>query len=328
MLNIGLISTWHVHFKGYVKELQDSGKVNLVALWDENAKKGEETAKDLGIDFVADYDEFLARTDFQSVICCSPTTMHTELLTKAAKAKKNIFTEKLLAATTEECQKLCDAIEESGVIFTISLPLRSDSKMLYAKKLVEDGALGRVTGSRMRRSHSGVSDGWLPEYWFDTAMSGGGVMMDLGAHPVYMLSFLFGAPKHLTAMSTNLFGTSSDENTIALAEFEGGILGTCETAFVTHGVPDLLEIYGTEGSLFIRGEDVELVTKSMGALGVKSAKPVNLPEQKPSPIIQFAEACIENSKTPEYLGTEDALIMTKMIEAVYISEEKGEVVKF
>lgn len=322
MLRVGFISAWHVHADGYAKELQDSGKVEIKAIWDYDTERGKQWAEKFGAEFIADYDAFLGRSDIDAVICNSPTTMHPELLEKAAVAKKHIFTEKLLAVTTAECQKLSAAIESSGVTFTISLPLRADAKMLYAKKLVEEGGLGRVSGARMRRSHSGVSDNWLPQYWYDVAMTGGGAMMDLGAHPVYILSFLFGKPKRLSCLASNLYGTTSDENTIAVAEFEGGILGTCETAFVTYGVPDILEIYGTEGSLFIQGQEVRLVTKALKEQGVDSATPM-LPEKKPSPLLQFVDACLNGTGTPEYLGTGDALTMTAMIEAAYASENSG-----
>jgi predicted dehydrogenase len=328
MLNIGIISSWHVHAEGYVRELQASGKARMVALWDENADVGKNKAREWGVEFEADYDRFLARNDFSAVICNSPTTMHAPLLTKAAAAKKDVFTEKLIAVNSADAEKIAAAIRSAGVIFTISLPLRSSPAILYVKELVDTGKLGRVTGARFRRSHSGVSDHWLPDYWFDTRLTGGGAMMDLGAHPVYLMSFLFGTPKRLSGMTTKPFNTSSDENAVAIAEFKDGVLGIMETAFVTFGVPDLLEVYGTEGSVFVSGDAVRLSTKALAAAGASAAQPVHLPAAKPSPIIQFADACIARSGAPKYLGLDDALVMTKMIEAVYHSDTSGQTVTF
>jgi predicted dehydrogenase len=148
-------------------------------------------------------------------------------------------------------------------------------------------------------------------------------MMDLGAHPVYILSFLFGAPKRLSGMTTSPFGTSSDENAVAVAEFKDGILGIMETAFVTFGVPDLLEVYGTEGSVFMKGPELRVTTKAVDSLLLKDAAPKTLPPARPSPLIQFADACLNRSGSPEYLGLDDALVMTKMIEAVYQSDKTG-----
>jgi predicted dehydrogenase len=326
MLSIAIISSWHVHTKDYTRQIRENDKARIVAMWDEDPVRGEAWAKEHEVEFIADYDVLLARPDIDAIVCCSPTTMHPELLKKAAKAGKHIYTEKLLATNTADCEELCRVIKESGVVFTISLPLRSAPRMLYAKQLVDAGTLGRITGARFRRSHGGVSDHWLPEHWFDVSATGGGAMMDLGAHPVYILSFLFGEPKRISGMSTNPFGTTSDENAIALVEFADGILATAETAFVTHGVPDILEIYGTEGSLFIRGEDVRLVTKGLQEMGVSAAQPDKLPAPRPLAVWQFIDACLAGSGSPEYLGLEDALTMTRMIEAFYHSDETNKTI--
>jgi predicted dehydrogenase len=328
MLNVGIISAWHVHAKDYVRELQESGKVRLCALWDEDPERGRAKAAEWGIDFETDYDVFTARSDFSAVICTSPTVMHAELLCKAAEAKKDIFTEKLLAPTSAEAERIAAAIRRAGVVFTISLPLRTNPQVLYIKRMVDNGALGRVTGARFRRSHGGVSDHWLPDYWFDTSLTGGGAMMDLGAHPVYILSFLFGAPRRLSCLTTSPFGASSDENAAAVAEFKDGILGIMETSFVTFGVPDLLEVYGTDGSVFMKDSEIRISTKTLDGLRLKEASPGSLPPARPSPIIQFAEACINRSPSPEYLGLEDALIMTRMIEALYQADRTGRTVQF
>ncbi|MDR3084994.1 MAG: Gfo/Idh/MocA family oxidoreductase [Christensenellaceae bacterium] len=324
MLKVGILSGWHVHARGYAKELEESGLVQIAALWDEDPSRGRAWAEELGAEFIEDVDELLARDDIPAIVCNAPTTEHPALLLKAATAGKHIFTEKLLAVSSAECEALCKAIDASGKVFCISLPLRATRRVLYIKKLIEDGALGRVTGARFRRSHSGVSDHWLPAYWFDVEKTGGGAMMDLGAHPAYVLPFLFGAPKRLAGFTANLFGTSADESAIALAEFPGGILATGETAFVTNGVPDLLEVYGTEGSVFMRGDELWLNLRDGGRL--ISAE--ELPKEEPSPVIQFAKACIEGGGSPEHLGTKDALVMTRFIEAVYASDASGKAVFF
>ena len=321
MLNIGLISKWHVHAGGYARQLKEDERVNIAAVWDENPERGAAWAQELGAPFIADYDEFLAG-GIDAVVCDSPTTMHAELLTRAAQAGKHIFTEKLLAPTTKEAEQTAEAVRKAGVTFTISLPCKGDRSVLYVKQLIAEGKLGQVTGARFRRSHNGVN--WLPKYWFDLSQSGGGALMDLGAHPVYVLAELFGAPKRVTALMTELFGTGGDENTIALAEFEGGILATMETAFVTSGVPDLLEVYGTAGAVYVRGGEV---VQNIGN-GMEAVPPEALPAGKPGPLSQFIQACLDGVKEPEGLGLEDGILMTRITEAAYASDRSGETVVF
>ncbi|MDR2686237.1 MAG: Gfo/Idh/MocA family oxidoreductase [Oscillospiraceae bacterium] len=319
MLNIGLISKWHVHAPGYAKQLKEDPRVRIAAVWDEDPERGAQWARELGAAFIADYGEFLAG-DIQAVVCDSPTAMHAELLTGAANAGKHIFTEKLLAPTVKEAEQIAGAVRKNGVTFTISLPCKGDRAVLYVKRLIEEGKLGRVTAARFRRSHNGVD--WLPKYWFDTAQSGGGALMDLGAHPVYVLGGLFGAPKRVTALMAELFGTGSDENTVALAEFEGGILATMETAFVTQGVPDLLEVYGTGGAVYVRGGEV---ARNIGD-GMEAVPPEDLPEGMPNPLSRFIQACLDGVAEPEGLGLEDGILMTRITEAAYEADRSGRTV--
>ena len=321
MLNIGLISKWHVHAGGYARQLKEDERTQITSVWDEDPERGAEWAQELGAAFIADYDEFLA-SDIQAVVCDSPTTMHAELLTKAAQAGKHVFTEKLLAPDTAGAQVIAEAVRKAGVTFTISLPQKGCPQVLYVKQLIAEGKLGQVTGARFRRSHNGVN--WLPKYWFDLEQSGGGALMDLGAHPVYVLGDLFGAPKRVTALMSELFCTGSDENTIALAEFEGGILGTMETAFVTQGVPDLLEVYGTGGAVYVRGGEV---AQNIGD-GMETVPPEDLPEGKPGPLSQFIQACLDGVAEPEGLGLEDGILMTRITEAAYAADKSGKTVAF
>jgi len=242
--------------------------------------------------------------------------MHKALLIQAARAGKHIFTEKMLAHDTRGAEAIAAAVREAGVTFTISLPEKSSPTVLYAKQQIESGVLGKITGARFRRSHAGVSDDWLPEYWYDLEASAGGALMDLGAHPIYIMADFFGMPERLTALMSAPYGSPSDENTIALAEFEGGLLATMETAFVTKGVPDLLEVYGTEGSVFVRrGEVVLSIGREWQVIPASE-----LPPGAPSPLMQFVRAIEQGEAAPKGLGLEDAILMTRICEAAYLSE--------
>ncbi|MDR1540674.1 MAG: Gfo/Idh/MocA family oxidoreductase [Clostridiales bacterium] len=328
MLNVGIAGAWHVHAKDYFSQLKQSKRVSITALWDEDEGLGKPWAEERGLDFAADLDEFLFGRGLDAVVVTTPTASHKDVIGKAVAAGKHVFTEKVLAADSEEARLIADLIEKSNVSFAISFPLLSNPKILYAKKLLDEKALGTVTGARFRRSHSGVSDGWLPKRWFDVSKSCGGAMMDLGAHPAYILPFLFGAPKRVSSFMTSPYGTGSDENAIMLCEFEGGLIASGETAFVTYGVPDLLEIYGTEGSLFIHGDEVHIASKSLAASGIASGKPAKLPDALPSPVIRFIDAVEAGEKSPLNLGTKDALTLTRMIEAAYLSASGGVSVSF
>lgn len=325
MLKVAMLSKWHVHAGGYANELIASGKVQITAVWDEDTERGEAWAKELGCPFYADLDELLASADVDAVVCCAPTTMHRDVLVKCAKAGKHIFTEKALCPTVSECLDVKKAIEDSGVTFVISYPQRGRPCVQFAKRMIAEGAFGKITSVRSRDAHNGVSGGWLPPYWFEEKDAAGGAMMDLGCHPMYLLAYLLGKPKRVTGLFSAPFGGKVDENAVAIAEFEGGALGVAETGFVSERAPQTLEIYGTEGTMIAHGEDVQFWSKKLDGVFGWLVKP-ELPAPKPIPLLQFVDAVIGGTGSPDGLGIDDAIALTELLENAYKADGSNTIV--
>ncbi|MCL2519287.1 MAG: Gfo/Idh/MocA family oxidoreductase, partial [Oscillospiraceae bacterium] len=277
----------------------------------------------LGADFEPCLDTLLKRDDFTAVICDAPTTNHREVMVKAANAGKHIFTEKALAPTVAECLEIKAAIEKSGVTFVISYPQRQSGIIQFAKRMIDQGELGKVSFVRYRNAHSGVSGNWLPKYWYNVDETAGGAMMDLGCHPMYIISYLCGKPKRIAGLFNELYNTGMDENSVAAVEFENGIIGVADTSFVVYNSPVILEVYGTEGSIIAVGGDVKFTSKKLNNYVGGFVQPT-LPAGKPSPLMQFADACINGTGSPEGLGIDDAIALTELLELSYIANNKNE----
>lgn len=325
MVRIAMLSKWHVHAGGYAYHIKNSDKAEVVAVWDDNTERGQSWAEELGCPFYADLDELLARDDIDAVVCDAPTTAHKDILIKAAKAGKHIFTEKALCPTVEECLEVKKAVLEAGVTFVISFPQRGRPCIQFAKKMIEKGAFGDITFMRVRDAHSGVSDKWLPDYWFEKADAAGGAMMDLGCHPMYLLAYILGKPKRVTGLFTAPYGTPVDENAVAIAEFDGGAIGVAETGFISTGAPQTVEIIGTKGAMMARGEDVQFRSDMLEGVFGWYITP-ELPQGKPSPLDQFILAVSEGKGSPEGLGIDDAIALTELLENSYIANDSGKIV--
>ena len=315
-----MLSKWHVHAEGYARELLKTEKVEITAVWDEKPERGAEWAERLGCDFEADLDKLLARSDVDAVCCNAPTTMHTDVLIRAAKAGKHIFTEKTLACTVAECREIEKAVNESGVTFVISFPNKAWPVVKFAKEHIENGDFGRVTNVRIRNAHNGVSGKWLPEYWFVKEDCAGGAMMDLGCHPMYLLAYLCGKPVKVTGIANSVLGTPVDENAISVIEFENGAIGVSETGFVSECNPYTLEISGTDGAVMVHGDTVRWGGKATEGKWVELTQP----EKIQVPIDQWIDAVCDGGTTP--FTIEDAVMLTRLMDGAYKSYESG--VKF
>lgn len=325
MLRIAMISKWHVHAEGYARNAQATGKVKITAVWDEDCERGKEWAERLNADFEPDLDILLAREDVDAVICDAPTTMHEEVLIKSANAGKHIFTEKALATTVEGCKKIAKAIEDNGITFTISYPQLFNKTMKLIKSYMDSGKLGKVTTVRIRNAHSGVSNGWLPEYWFEEKDAGGGAMMDLGCHPMYQLAAICGKPKRISGMFNAPLGSKVDENAVSIIEFENGIIGISETGFDSYYSPYRLEVYGTDGSVIAENGKISVKTRETAELSDEPIIP-KCENDDESPLMKFINACIDGTGTPEGLGIDMAIALTELLENAYISNKNNTIV--
>ena len=323
-----MLSKWHVHAEGYARDLLATGKAEITCIWDEKPERGKEWAERLGVDFEADIDKLLARADVDAVCCNTPTTMHTEVLIKAAKAGKHIFTEKTLACTVKECEEIVRTIEENGVKFVISMPHKAWPVVKFAKERIADGDFGTVTNVRIRNAHDGVSGKWLPDYWFVKEDCAGGAMMDLGCHPMYLLSYICGMPRKITGIANSVMGTPVDENAVSVIEFENGAIGVSETSFLAYSSPYTIEVHGTDGILLSQGGKIQYKTKATAKLVKDFITPDRLPEASENPINAFVNACVDGKEIPEEYGTKSAVDLARLLEATYIAYETGKTVEF
>lgn len=325
MLNVAMLSKWHVHAEGYANDVIGTGKAKITVIWDDNEERGKEWAEKLGCDYSSCIDEVLARTDVDAVICDAPTTAHKDVIIKAAKAKKHIFTEKALCPTVADCEEVKAAVVESGVTFLISLPQRTTKAIQLAKQMIANGDFGKISLARIRNGHDGVSGKWLPDYWFLEKDTAGGSLMDLGCHPMYTACYLFGKPIRMASLMTAPFGSKVDEHASATIEFENGVLCTGETSFVTFNTPGAVEIYGSDATLLAYGPDIKIKTRETVKFTNDYVTPI-LPDALPMPIIAFIDACVNGTGTPDGFGIDDAIDLTRLLENAYVSNNTNSIV--
>ncbi len=316
-MKTAILGTWHVHTEEYTRAILANPQAEAAVIWDSDIARGKAFAEKLGVPFTDDLDGILNDASIDSVVVCSATCDHPELLTKAANAGKNIFTEKVLTIGVEDAEKVAAAVKAAGKVFTISYPHRTFPTLRAAKALLDSGKLGTVTYARVRNVHNGSSADWLPPHFYDKAQCGGGAMMDLGAHPMYTLYWLLGEPKTITSTFTEVTHRGVEDNAVSVIEFANGAIGVSETGFVSECNPYTLEISGTDGALMIHGESAQWGGKATGGKWVD----LELPEKMHLPVDQWVDAVTNG--TPSPFTIDEAVMLTRLMDGAYKSFESG-----
>ena len=323
MINVALLSRWHVHADDYASQAGKNEQIRIKAVWDEDSERGHKWAEELGVPFQNDLNMVLSDPEIDAVIIDTPTNLHKEVILAAAKSKKHIFTEKVLAFSVEDCEEILEAIKANNVQFMISLPRLTENYYLYAQDVVNQGLLGKVTMVRCRLAHNGAipfeghPTGWLPKHFFDLESCGGGALIDLGAHPIYLSNRLAGKATAVTARFQKILGYDVEDNAVVTVEYESGAIGVLEAGFTSGGCPFQLELYGTEGTLLIEDNQIRVKSKQLGEEWVK---PEELPNPLPMPMEQWINA-IQAGQIPDITG-EDAINLTLINEAAALSNKE------
>ena len=322
MVNVLMLSKWHVHAEGYGKTVMAQPDAKVSCIWDEDAERGKKWAESLGVPYEHDLAKALARNDVDAVVVGTPTTDHCRIMTAAANAGKHIFTEKAMATTVADCKSISDAVKKNNIKFCISLPNLTTSLVQYCKQAMDEGLLGKIHFMRYRNAHAGSLMGWLPDYWYDIAKSGGGAMMDLGCHPMYTASYLLGKPKRIVSMFNSSYAPpDNDDNSVSVVEFANKAIAVLETSFVSPYNGNCFELLGTEGAVVQFNNEIRVHAKKYGDGWFIPAK---LPDPMPVAIRLWLDGIIKGSPIP--FDTERGIALTELLENAYISDKEQRII--
>ena len=210
--------------------------------------------------------------------------------------------------------------------FSICFPHRCLPRNLFIKKAVEEGLLGDITVFRVRNCHNGALAGWLPDYWYDPETTGGGAMMDLGAHGMYMANWLMGKPVRINSMFNNITPKPVDDNAVCTIEFENGGIAITETSLVNPYNPFMCEVYGTKGCIIGCDNDLKMRNDETMKLVEGGWITPKMPEALPHPIRQFIDGVLYGKEI--IFGLKEARVLTELMEKAYIAHNENRTVEF
>lgn len=216
-----------------------------------------------------DWRALVARDDIDLIDIAAPNNMHLDIAVAAAEAGKMVMCEKPLGRSAAESQQMVDAVTKAGVANMVWYNYRRIPAVTLAKKLIDDGQLGRIFHYRAKFLQDWTISEDLPQggegLWrLDKSVAGSGVTGDLLAHCIDTAMWLNGGIDKVTAMTEtfikerphNLTGkiepVGIDDACAFLARFDNGSLATFESTRYARGHKALytLEINGEHASIF------------------------------------------------------------------------------
>jgi myo-inositol 2-dehydrogenase/D-chiro-inositol 1-dehydrogenase len=320
-----------IHAESYHRFVPDAEIVGVYSRREESARAF--AAKHRIARWSANLDETLAREDYDIADICLPNHLHARATIAAANAGKHVILEKPLCLTLEEADAMIAACEANGRKLMYAEELCFAPKYERVRQLVREGALGSIYYLRQCEKHSGPHSDWF----YDLDQSGGGALMDMGCHGFAWFRWMLPDKKPLSVFAHMQRGlihgarTHCEENSVAVVEFEGGVVGVVENSWAKlGGMEDRVEVCGTGGvvyaDLFMGNSALTYSEKGYGYAMEKAGSTqgwtfTNFEEafnQGYPQELQHFIACVRNG-TPSVTTGEDGRAVLELLNAAYYS---------
>jgi predicted dehydrogenase len=307
---------------------------DLVAVCDTNKKLARYVERaGLNVNFYTDPDRLLDEAEPGAVFICTPPFTHLPLTKKCVEHNCDIFVEKPLAESFESAQKMAALAEKKGIVHSTGFTLAFVPIYCRAKELLDCGTLGRIFRFNASIYISQVfskKKGWF----FDKRRSGGGVMIDIASHVLYLLTAYFGSPTHVYARLSHFFSDVEDSGSVVL-DYEDGLTGVLDTSWslpgyrtsatevVIEGENGLMEICNDFIKLHLYSETPEICKgwTTLHKIDIGSQSHFELGgEGFADEDSHFFQCCLER-KMPKVTWKE-GLEVQRIIEAIYLSDNK------
>jgi len=226
-----------------------------------------------------------AATDWQEVVesplidivdIGAPNDLHAEIAIAAARNGKHILCEKPLAMNVKQAEAMLTAAQKAKVVHMVCHNYRRIPAMALARKMIGEGALGRIFHFHARYAQDWLVDPEFPINWrLQKETSGSGANGDINAHIIDLGRYLVGEFKEVCGL-LNTFVTERpladalakgarkmgkvtvDDAALFIGRMENGVLANLEATRFAAGRKNHfeIEINGSKGSLYFDFEDM------------------------------------------------------------------------
>ncbi len=327
MIRWGVIGAGGFADKKPIPALCKSRGCKLHALMVRDLDRAKKLAEKHGVNkYYDNVDTLLDDSDIDAVYIVTPVYLHKEHVIKSAESGKHALCEKPMALTIAECQEMIDACAGSHVKLGIGYMRRFHPYHQKIKEIIDSGKIGKVIEVRAQTHlwYPKVENAWRQ----NPALGGGGALMDVGSHCLELLQFFLGRIESVSAVMQNAaFDYPVEDISVVTLQFRNGAVGIIDSSFAIPHRENLLEVYGTEGTLLAAKTAGPFTDPVLRLLNKDGEKRIDLPEAIDQYQVQFEQFadCIINDKKPPVDG-KDGLENLKITLAAYQSAKKGELV--
>lgn len=306
---IALAGTEAMHAFDFAEKIRSSDTAFLSGIYARNSD--EAAARFPGVQLYGSYEQLLEDPHTEGIILASEMKDHCRMILQAAEKGRALFVENGLCMDENEAYLIRKAVQENGIIFVLSDPVRKPPFLLL-KQWMEKQICGSPVSLNIHMAGaSGLKEDFSPAQAYIMPFSEGH-----GHHACAMLEWLMGKPAAVSAsasaMSTGAKTHHAYDNAAAVFTYHSGVTGIIQMSALEASKPYEARVFCTAGELY--------ASKKEAGYRHAGKEWTFVPEDKwplPEPyILDEWVRCIHENRKPEMYGIDDAVIIAEMYSAI------------
>ncbi len=209
----------------------------------------------------ADWTDLVDDPNVEAVVIASPQDTHREIAEAALALGKPVMCEKPMGLNVDDARAMVAAAEKAGVANQVAYNYIRTPASQYARKLIADGALGRITHFRGEHTEDFHSDPDMPGWRYQGEANG--CLGDLAPHAINAALALMGPIAELNAVMETAYPTrggvkvTNDDQVQMMVRFANGVSGHIAASRIATGrkMGYAYEVSGTDGAIRFDQED-------------------------------------------------------------------------
>lgn len=311
-LRFGLVGAGRIA-DAYAQALEGMAGIRVAGIADVRPEAARALAGRLGCRSFGSHEEMSAACPLDAVLVCAPPATHMEISRHFLRRRVHVLCEKPLSIDLRSARLMAYEARQSGAILSLASKFRHVEDVVRARHLMESGAIGEIVlAENAFTSQVDMSARWNS----DPAVSGGGVLIDNGAHSVDLMRLFLGPLVDVQIVEgPRSQGLAVEETVRLFVRNVDGALGSIELSWSLGKEADsYLTLYGTEGVIIV-GWKESRYRSAANAEWVSFGTGYDKVQAFRSQIESFARAI--RGENALRIGIEDALASVEVIEAAY-----------
>jgi predicted dehydrogenase len=305
----------------YAQVFEDHPAARLVAVADVRPAAAQALAERFGCPSFGSHKELLeSGTPFEAVVVCTPPVTHEEIACAFLDRRVHVLCEKPFAFDSASARRMIDTARAHGVKITMASKFRYVNDVIRAKSIVTSGILGEIIlFENAFTSRVDMAGRWNA----DPGISGGGVLIDNGAHSIDLMRYFLGPIAEVQVTEGKRVQALPVEDTVHIfVRSADGVMGSIDLSWsINKELDSYINIYGSHGTVSV-GWRQSRYRQSSSRDWIVFGKGYDKVQAFRSELSNFAQTL--RGEEVLLITAEDALASVAVLEAAYRSMHRSQ----